>query len=190
MSQLSLTNEEIMTHYLSPIVLKAMIAFYPMSNHTFHEPLATTQARYESIAEDIASGSDQNPIFEGEEGGVRTAFLLASIASFESGFIAKIDECKQSGDSGKAWTIFQLQTPYSPKGEVCGSRKKAVEWAIHHIRNSFSTCHSLPVESRLSAYTAGRCINGERKSSQRIHPAISFLNAHKQEVHDLMVWGF
>lgn len=180
-----------MSHYLSPIVLKAMVAFYPMANHSFYEPLATTQARYESIAEDISLGASIDPVFEGEEGGIKTALLLASIASFESGgYNASVDACKRSGDGGKAWTIFQLQTPYSPKAEVCGSRKKAVEWAIKWIRISFHTCHSLPLESRLSAYTSGRCVLGERKSAQRVKPAIAFLNAHHVEIGDLLVWGF
>ena len=180
-----------MSNYLAPIVFKAITSFYPMSNHTFYEDAAITKARYESIAEDIAVGSVLQPIFEGDEGAIKTALLLASIANFESGgYAAAVDQCKRAGDHGLSWTIFQLQMAYSPKREICANRKKAVEWAIHWIKVSFQVCHALPLTSRLSAYTAGRCINGEPKSRQRIQPAIDFLRDHHQEISEVLKDGF
>src|ERR1700729_2397021 len=141
-----------MTHYFAHIVFKAMVSFVPLSQHSYYETAAETQTRYESIAEDISEGSDAAPIFQGTDGGIKTALLLASLSSFESAYRKDIDSCQRGGDHNRSWTIFQLLQYYSPKEEVCKDRKKAVEYAIKYIRNSFEHCNSLPVEDRLSVY--------------------------------------
>lgn len=176
-----------MHHYLAPIIFKAMITFYPIQNHAYHETTEITTNRYESISEDIAEGSAQQPIFSDAEGGAaKTGILLASLARWESqGYDAKVDQCITAGDNGMSWTIFQLMSLFSPKQEVCASRKKAVEWAIKHIKNSFRLCHSLPLQDRLSVYAGGTCDNGRPQSRVRVVPAINFYNTHLQEIQAL-----
>lgn len=176
-----------MHHYLAPIIFKAMTIFYPIQNHAYHETATITTTRYESIAEDIAVGSERQPVFSEAEGGAaKTGILLASLARWESqGYDAKVDQCITAGDNGMSWSIFQLMSLFSPKQEVCADRKKAVEWALKHIKNSFRLCSYLPLQDRLSVYAGGTCNNGRPQSRIRVLPAINFYNAHLQEIQAL-----
>ncbi len=164
-----------------------MITFFPIQNHAYHEAADITTTRYESIAEDIAIGSVQQPVFSDTDGGAaKTGILLASLARWESqGYDAEVDQCRRAGDHGMSWTIFQLMSPFSPKQEICADRKKAVEWALRWIKNSFRLCSYLPLQDRLSVYAGGTCDNGRPQSRVRVSPAINFYNSHLQEIQAL-----
>jgi hypothetical protein len=79
---------------LASYLLAAMTSWMPMKNHLQSEAPDVTEARYEQIAADvaqIATDSDEEPLFQGEDGRVKTALLLLSVAFYESNFRGDID---------------------------------------------------------------------------------------------------
>jgi hypothetical protein len=66
------------------------------------------RTRYESIAQDLVSvvyDEHEQPVFTGDGGRAKTALLMASIASFESGFRADVDDGRTTGDHGRSYRI-------------------------------------------------------------------------------------
>ena len=163
---------------LASLIFKIMVSFVPLSYpsaYPNHEEPQVVVARYESIATDIAEGAEKSvkdpdtTVFDDDPKGVKIAILLAIIAATESnGYSASVDTCTRGGDNNTSWTIFQLTMAYAPKHEVCHNRKKAVEYAIKFIKQSFTYCHHLPLHDRMSGYDTGKCKLGEPISNQRL----------------------
>jgi len=104
-----------MLHGLAAYLLAAMSLWAPPSVHDYTKtPRAETEARYESIASDLATVAldpDEVPLFAGGEiGRAQTALVMLAIASYESGqFRSDVDrQDKPTGDGGHAWCIAQL----------------------------------------------------------------------------------
>lgn len=157
------------------------LAAVPPQQHAYKEPLETTFARYNAIAEDIArvaSDPDEEPLFEGDDARARTAVLLGSIAASESFLRADVDTCRTRGDGGRSVTVFQLQR--APRS-VCTDREEAVRLALARVRESLSACRALPVAERLALYTSGRCDRGQRASRMRWARAERWLSTHPVE---------
>lgn len=78
------------------------------------ETAAETQARYESIANDLIEvvyDVNEKPLFEGEDGRAKTVAVLLAIANFESGYRKDVDFGKgrwSKGDGGRSWCLHQL----------------------------------------------------------------------------------
>jgi len=107
------------------------------------------------------------------------ALLLVSISVEESGqFRADVDKCLTGGDHNTSWTIFQLTNSYAPKYIVCHDRRKAVNYAIKAIKESFNACRYLNFKSRLSIYDTGHCIRNESISVRRINRTLNYFAAH------------
>lgn len=152
----------------------------PITNHSYYEQLETTRVRYESVAETIATVSQESPLFVDDSDGVKTATILASIALAESHIRADVDTCKIGGDKDKngnytAWTLWQM---HLPKKVVCSSRLVGARHAREFVRLSFKTCERLSLVDRLSFYTDGICKKDWRRSQDRIKPAIKWVAAH------------
>jgi hypothetical protein len=115
-------------------VLKAMMSWSPVSQHTPAEKQEDAEARYKSIAEDIAEVA-MDPIesvapvdLRSVDGRVlvqssdaKNAILVAAVASLETNFAKFVDDgtCNQPGykpdargscDGRNAWTMWQLHT--------------------------------------------------------------------------------
>lgn len=79
------------------------------------ETVEEAEARYESIAHDIAEvvyDKSEAPLFKGLDGRVRTAAVVQSIMLHESGFRRDVDRGigkLSRGDGGKSWCSMQIQ---------------------------------------------------------------------------------
>src|ERR1700709_401031 len=131
------------------LVLAAMHAWVPDSEHVQFESRDVTEQRYVAIAHDIADTIQENddrrvasPELE--------ALLLTSVASYESHFAARVDSCKVTRAS---WTLFQIS---SDRAAACKDRKVAVKIALFRIRESFAICNELSFADRLAFYATGK----------------------------------
>lgn len=165
------------TGTLAARLVPAMEAWVAPNTHAYYEPRATTDARYLRIATAIATVAldpDHEPLFGGPKGRERTAFLLASIASYESNFSRSIETCRKGGDSGRAWTLWQV---HQPKGIACESLESGARLAVDMLRTSLHACADQAPKDRLAAYTDGVC-RPSRASRERYSRAVTWLEAH------------
>lgn len=178
---------------LAAYILRAMIAWVPVASHAVVEPSMTTLTRYASIARDIADTvveADDRLIpyrswrlVDGkleatpatDEQRVKTAFLMASIARFESNFTAAVDSCDRPGDGGRAWSLWQV---HAPKEAACASRVAGLKIALSMATRSFRACGGLPEGDRLSVYATGSCFEQQTESRARIGLGASWLAGH------------
>lgn len=165
---------------LGSYILTFMIAKVPLEQHAYYERLEVTQARYESIAEDIATVSLESPLYDDDEDGEKTGTTIASVASLESFFRAEVDSCKIGGDKDKegryqAWTLWQL---HANKNKVCENRLAGARVAREMMRASFKHCSSLPLLDRLGVYTDGFCKKNWDRSRNRIKRAVDWVKSH------------
>lgn len=173
-----------MTQHIAPLLFKAMIALVPLNYH-YNENPTIVNARYESIADDIAAVVPHNSVFDNDAQGIKMGVFLVIISSTESRWEKDVDTCVRGGDHNTSWTIFQLTQFYAPKTQVCRDRKVAVAYAIKFIKQSFQACHYLSYYSRLSAYDSGRCINGESISVRRLRKLDKLLHDYKTDIDAL-----
>lgn len=142
---------------LALYVLTAMNSWVPESDHSYYEKPAITDARYFSIAmaiAEVALDPNQEPLFQGDGGRVRTALVLASIASHESKFVSAVVNCRKAGDNGLAWGPYQT---HSGKIRTCKNLKDATAIALGMARHSMESCKKMPLLEQLSVYTNGHC---------------------------------
>lgn len=168
---------------MSPLAQYVFVFFtatVPPIDHSYYEKLETTTARYESIAETIATVSLERPLFTDDADGIKTAMILGSIATFESFLRADIDSCKKGGDPNKdgvyqAWTLWQL---HANKTKVCSNRLEGARYAREAVRFSLKTCISFPAFDRLSVYTDGVCKKDWNRSKHRMKRATDWIDKH------------
>lgn len=165
---------------LGAYILAFIVGKVPPEQHSYYEKLEVTQTRYESISEDIATVSLEDPLFEDDEDGEKTGTLIASVATLESFLRADVDSCKIGGDKDKdgiyrAWTLWQL---HANKKKVCESRLAGARVAREMMRASFKQCHFLPFLDRLGVYTDGFCKKNWNRSRNRIKRAVDWVRLH------------
>lgn len=119
----------------------------------------------------------------GDNSRVKSALLMASIASTESRFEKKVDTCQKIGDDGASFGLWQtmLIWPGAPtRFVICHDRKAALRYAISIVNGSFDACKNSPLRDRLSVYASGSCNNpkGIWHSRRKINRAIDYLAAH------------
>jgi hypothetical protein len=95
------------------------MAMAPPTQKQFHpeamETVEQTEARYHSIAEDIATvvwNPSLPPLFSGVDGRAKTASVVESIMSYESGFRRDVDfglGAAGKGDGGHSWCLMQVR---------------------------------------------------------------------------------
>jgi len=161
-------------HELTAWVVSAMVSWVP--------PRAADEARYVSIAEDIAAVAWEAPVFPTDDGVAKTALLMAAIASYESFYRADVDDFRVKGDHGRSLGLMQVQLR---DGESCPDRLSCLRLGRERVRESLEACRSLPFNERLSVYTTGRCISNP-SSRWRVLRAMNFWKkepfAPRQEV--------
>ena len=144
------------------LVLAAMVAV---------QPNAPWRATYESTAEAIANEASAHPLFDGEDGTVRTAALLVSLAWFEGAF-----RPDAVGDGGASVGMFQVNG--SALAFVGATREELLRDTVACVSAgrriaalSLSRCRALPADERLSLYASGSCTTGRRESRHRMAKA-------------------
>lgn len=170
-------------------LLTAMLAWSPLENHRYllthmasnADRDSYTEARYESIAKDLADVVDSEPpVFSGATGKAETALVLLSIASYESGdFREDIDTIKGTGDHGKAHCIMQIEYPLRA-GETLNDRKDCFRIGLSRVRESMKACPKSKVEERLAVYARGKCDDnwGINNSKMKMHRARGWFKSH------------
>ena len=108
---------------------------------------------------------------------VKSALLMASIASYESHFARNADACTGNGvgDNGISFGLWQTQTPRST---TCNNRASALRQAIKIVNISFDYCKNSPLRDRLAAYACGRCDCGQADSEKKMGRAMRYLAKH------------
>lgn len=166
---------------LSSYIFSAMVAWVPIKNHIY-ENSDETEERYHLISEtitDTVNKFDTNHIFpDNENGKVKTALLMASIASYESHFHRAVYRCKKGSPGKISWGIFQVQ---GPKFEVCGNKEAGAAIALKIIDDSFSKCKRYNLSDKLSYYTDGSCHHNWSRSKIRVNRAMVYFNNHRPE---------
>jgi hypothetical protein len=163
---------------LAAYLLSAMNSWVPPAQHAYYETPDDTAGRYASIAGDIAEVAldpAEEPVFAGDDGRYKTALLLASIASYESSFRARVDDCRVAGDNGRAHGLWQT---HAPKDAVCTDRRQAARIALEMVRASFAECRALDFADRLSLYTDGACKHDWNRSRYRVWRAVRWWTHH------------
>ena len=160
-------------------IWSAMVTWVPPSDQTkaWREPESEAVGRYWDIAELIATVSldpNEEPLpIANEEGEARrrTAFILASVASFEGAYAKNIAECTRLG-LGKARGLWQCEGGARACPDVCTDLEHQARLALKMVRDSFAWCAGLSLLDRLGAYTDGKCISDWPRSRNRIGRAV------------------
>ncbi len=153
----------------------AMIAWVPPTHDA-------DRVRYESIARDLAAvafDANEPSAFAGDDGRAKTALLMASIASFESGYRADVDDGRVTGDHGRSFCLMQVQVVGTTSEgwtghDLTSDRKKCFRAALKRIRISFDWCKAHAIEDRLAGYTSGLCRDNESLSRNRFWRARAY----------------
>lgn len=161
---------------LAGLIYSFMVSAYPLSTHEFTgRKTDEIEARYRDIALDIATVSIDDPMFSNDP--EKTAMLLTSFSGFESGgFAEKIDNNKGTGDSGRAKCIMQLHAPFSNN---LMTRLDCIRGALLAFKASLAMCSNGSLATRLSGYTAGKCVANEPAARTRVERALRWLHSAK-----------
>ena len=161
---------------LTSYLLSAMLSWMPARNHANREALEATVARYEAIAEDVATvvlDPAEPPLFQGEGGRVKSALLLLSVAFWESGFRPDVDrgQCKPPEcDNGAAFSLWQLhpEDGFIFDGDVFTfARNRTAAWRAEHKGDIFDGA-SLIRDRRLAARIALHMIRYSMKNAHSL----------------------
>ncbi len=142
---------------LASYLLSAMVSWVPPASHSYYENKKSTLLRYSKLAivmAETALDDSRKPVFEGNDGRIKTGLLLASIASTESGYERRAVTCQRGGDHNIAWGPWQTHTN---KHKTCSNLNDAAGMALNYIEISFHWCEKGNEMDRLSGYTDGRC---------------------------------
>lgn len=132
---------------------------------------APHKGTFEKTSAEIAAEAFRSPLFDGEEGGTKTAAILVAVYRFESH-----NDPSAAGDCAKSTkfgTCAPGSTPHSfGLGQVNESNFKwlgipsaeayladvglQVRTSLRMMHSSFKICRTRPVEDRLAWYAAGR----------------------------------
>lgn len=177
---------------LATYIFSAMISWVPVSAHTFTgESVDDITARYELIAETVektALDPNREPLIPGEDGRIKTALLLASIASFESQYGKDVVTCKRLGDNGVAYGPWQ--THIFNRAEAlrdCKDLGVMAGRAYDMIKTSFDHCQRVELADKLTIYTSGGyCTHSRGEASRyRVNRALYYYNRHQGETISL-----
>ncbi len=173
-------------------IVAAMHSFVPTSNHASYETRETTEARYEAVADDIATivlDEAEAPLFKGEAGRAQTALLLASVASYESSFNAVTARggslTPGDNDGGRAVGLWQTHVyGHTEEGwtraDLAGDRQKQIRIALRRMRASFKVCQGVRLEDRLAHYaTGGNACTPNEKATARMTRALRWWGSHR-----------
>jgi hypothetical protein len=165
----------------------AMIAWIPLHAHAPFEASDDVLSRYESIVRDVvevAFDEGESPLYGGEDGRMRTALMMLSVASFESGYRKRVDEGQRRGDHGRSYCLMQIQVGNGTTREgwtgrdLVTDRRLCFRAALHILQDSLTACRRLAPQDRLSKYASGRCFENAEVSRTRVDRAWAWLATH------------
>jgi len=145
------------------LILAFILWTDPTVKHALTEDPSARLERLQSIASDITSvctDPSEAPVFDGEDGRIKTCLMIASIAYNESGYKKSVDFGEQKGDSGRSVCLMQVQT--GQKGSInytaeqLKDRKTCLRAGLNVLRGSKCNSGSDP-SSMLRAYVSGTC---------------------------------
>lgn len=150
-------------------------------------------ARLASISRDIVEvvfDESEEPLFPGPRGREKSAVLVATYASHESGYFNRgVDLGTKRGDGGASWCIMQMhigggktQEGWTGK-ELIEDRKKCIRAGYRVMRSAWKTCKG-PDEDRMAAYISGKCDVAVDQSRGRYRHAMSLLKAHSLAAYE------
>jgi len=172
------------------------------------------EARYESIAKDIVTVvSEEEPLFRGPMGRIKTASVILSIMRHESGFRKDVDTGVgklAKGDHGNSVCMMQLNIgkgrtfPWNTvknraptygdppdeivqgwnQTEVLGDRTKCIRAGYRIIKVSFGASSGLPALDWLRVYASGSTDKGSAESRSRMGLALKYFGEHKPDFKD------
>lgn len=145
-------------------LLSLMLALVPPGKVPARESAEAGFARYQDIAADIASVTNDR----------RTAALLVAIAVHESGLRLDVDTGATLGDGGRARGLWQLQ---GVAPEL--SRAEQARTALARVQRSFRACGA--GRYGLAAYASGSCSRGLPESAAIVDSWHRALAAHPYE---------
>lgn len=169
---------------MSPLaewVLAAALHFAPLETRPkfagYEETADEARARYVSLAEDIAEAAEKS---KGPD--IPQAAMLLAVAIGESGLSFDVDKgpCYRKGgyrlrcDGGTSYSLWQLKAGVVDGVAYGGhefqgldKRKLAARAALRKLEGSLGMCKHLEPQDRLSAYGAGRCLEGHKSVRER-----------------------
>ncbi|MGH7270855.1 MAG: hypothetical protein ACREJ3_10535 [Polyangiaceae bacterium] len=168
-------------------LVSAMMGWVPLRMHAPLESRDDARARYESIAEDaaaIAMDPEEAPLFGGSDGRLRTALLMLSVASYESGYRKKVDDGRRLGDGGHSFCLMQIRVGRGVTLEgwtgwdLIRDRQRCFRAGLRILRTSFGTCRAFPMDDRVSAYVTGHCLEDSAISRSRMYRARAWRESH------------
>lgn len=142
---------------LSKLVLVLMVTIAPAT---------PWRESYPETAQGIADAVEESePLFAGDDGRMRTAALLVSLAYFESTF-----KPSAVGDRGSSLGLFQTSRHWvrMSADEYLRDAKEQAKTALALVRESFSACAARPLDARLAWYASGSCSRGGAASTHRV----------------------
>lgn len=122
-------------------------------------------SRYWEISSAIASASEEEPLFAGDLGPLRTAAYLTAVAYYESTFSPTA-----RGPAGELG-LFQIHPLHKLNPEVLKDPYRAAPIAREMMRTSMRECSSLAQDERLALYASGDCRAGRTQSAHRVRLA-------------------
>jgi hypothetical protein len=180
---------------ITKIVLAALLTWAPLKDHV-GEPPEEVQARYDSTAGDIAAvalESTETPLFSTSDGRIRTALVLANIATLEGHLWKFVDlgwcndktrkpDPRGNCDGGHAYTFWQIHPDQLPMGdhatgkELLASRQLAARIALHIVRISLSRTRSkTDTIGSLCMYTGEPCAMRQHPlAEERLQRALKY----------------
>jgi hypothetical protein len=168
-------------------LLAAMIAWVPLQAHAPVESTDDVRSRYESIARDavsVAFDESEAPLLDGEDGRLRTALLMLSVASYESFYQKMVDEGLRRGDNGRSVCLMQIRVGEGKtregwrRADLLRDRTLCFRAGLHILHASFDMCRRLPVADRMSAYATGHCFANAQVSRSRVARARAWWTSH------------
>jgi len=174
-------------------MMSILVSLSPLNMKTYNPNDAETpvekKERLESIAHDIVDvtfDENEKPLFQGPNGRYKSAVLMATWASHESGAYRKsVDTGSNRGDRGGSWCIMQLHIGEKGKTtegwtgkDLVTDRKKCILAGYHVMRSSINTCKNVPESEAMAAYASGNCEIGLNISRNRYKHMTSVLLAH------------
>jgi hypothetical protein len=149
-----------MLEALTVYLLHAMVTWIPLDRQP--EAPWVAVARYESIARDIARvclRDDEPPMFKGTDGIARSALVLTSVGTFESG-LAKEVELRCLEDPGRCW-FYSLWQMNPEEGVILDGplfvygRHKDAAWLASHadeVIHGPALARSRPLAARVALH--------------------------------------
>lgn len=158
----------------------SLVTFLLAAMVAWRAPTLPERPYFEEVAHDFAAvalDEEEAPVFDGEHAREKTALLLLSIASYESGGFARdVDLDVRKGDSGRSHCLLQVQLR---PGDKLTDRQSCIRLGLARVRESLALCRGVTLQDRLGGYVRGRCIDADPEARLRWNRAHAWWAGHQ-----------